>query len=51
MNFKICDTQFTEAAKKLGAQYYAPDGVHPNVGGSALIATEWMKLYNEKIAK
>ena len=43
--------KFTEAAKKLGAQYYAPDGVHPNVGGSSLIATEWMKLFNEKIAK
>ncbi len=43
--------KFNEAASKLGAEYYAPDGVHPNVGGSALIATEWMKLYNQNIAK
>ncbi len=43
--------KFNEAAKKLGVPYYAPDGVHPNIGGSALIATEWMKLFNEKIAK
>ena len=39
--------KFNEAAAKLGVQYYAPDGVHPNVGGSALIATEWMKLFTQ----
>lgn len=43
--------KFDEAVEKLGAEYYIPDGVHPNIGGSSLIATEWMKLYNEKIAK
>ena len=43
--------RFNEAAAKYGAEYFAADGVHPNVGGSSLIATEWMKLYNEKIAK
>lgn len=43
--------RFNEASAKYGAEYFAADGVHPNVGGSSLIATEWMKLYNEKIAK
>lgn len=43
--------KFNEAAAKLGAEYYAPDGVHPNIGGSSLIATEWMKLFNEKFAE
>ena len=42
---------FDSAAEKLGASYYAPDGVHPNVGGSALIATEWVKLFREQIEK
>jgi len=43
--------KFNDAAAKLGVEYYAPDGVHPNVGGSSLIATEWVKLFKENIEK
>ncbi len=49
--FLPLQAKFDEAVAKLGASYYAPDGVHPNVGGSALIATEWMKLFREQIEK
>lgn len=43
--------KFDAAVERLGAEYYVPDGVHPNVGGSALIATEWVKLFREQIEK
>ena len=42
---------FDDAVERLGVEYYIPDGVHPNVGGSALIAREWMKLFREQIEK
>ncbi|MBQ7012201.1 MAG: SGNH/GDSL hydrolase family protein [Clostridia bacterium] len=43
--------KFDDAVERIGVKYYIPDGVHPNVGGSALIATEWMKLFKEQIDK
>lgn len=43
--------KFDEATARLGVEYYAPDGVHPNIGGSSLVATEWVSLFREKIEK
>ncbi|MBQ9429134.1 MAG: SGNH/GDSL hydrolase family protein [Clostridia bacterium] len=40
---------FDRAVAAHGAACYAPDGVHPNVGGSSLIAGEWVKLFREQI--
>ena len=41
--------KFSEGEARIGSEFYAPDGVHPNVGGSALIAGEWVKLFRENI--
>ena len=38
---------FDEAYEKYGEGVVLPDGVHPNVKGSMLIANEWMKLFNK----
>ena len=43
--------KFSEGESRIGSKFYAPDGVHPNVGGSALIASEWVKLFRESIEK
>jgi lysophospholipase L1-like esterase len=43
--------KFNECAERIGGQYYTSDGVHPVVGGSALIASEWVKLFKEQIDK
>lgn len=40
---------FDDAVAKYGAACFAPDGVHPNVGGSSLLAGEWLRLFHEKI--
>ena len=40
---------FDAAVAAHGFACYAPDGVHPNVGGSSLIANEWVKLFREQI--
>ena len=41
--------KFDEAAAKFGPKPFLYDGVHPNVAGAALIAEEWLKLFNENI--
>ena len=41
--------KFDEAAAKYGAENYLYDGVHPAPAGAKLIATEWLKVFNEKI--
>lgn len=38
---------FDKAYEKYGEGAVIPDGVHPNVKGSVLIANEWIKLFNE----
>lgn len=38
-----------EVSKKFDAKYYLADGVHPNVAGAKLIATEWLKVFKEKV--
>ena len=40
---------FDEAAKSIGGKYYSVDGVHPVVGGAALIAKEWVNLFKREI--
>lgn len=40
-----------EKAEQFGANYVLVDGVHPAIGGAAIIAEEWLKLFNEKIDK
>ena len=41
--------KFNECAEKYDASLYLSDGVHPNIAGANLIATEWIKLYKDKI--
>ena len=41
--------KFSEGEARIGSEFYTPDGVHPNVGGSALIAGEWVKFFRENI--
>ncbi len=38
---------FDKAYEEYGEGAVIPDGVHPNVKGSVLIANEWIKLFNE----
>ena len=40
---------FDEAAESIGGKYYSVDGVHPVVGGAALIAKEWVNLFKREI--
>ena len=40
------DFIFKEAAKKRTPAYYAGDGVHPTKAGHALIADEWLKVWD-----
>lgn len=37
--------KMTEAAKRYGDRIVAPDGIHPNVYGSNIIAEEWLKAF------
>lgn len=37
---------FIEQSQKYGVVPYLYDGVHPNVAGANLIATEWLKIFN-----
>lgn len=39
--------KFDEAAAKYGGERYLFDGVHPTAAGAKLIATEWIKVFNE----
>lgn len=43
--------KFTEAAKNYKPEHYLFDGIHPALAGAKLIATEWLKLFEEKIKK
>lgn len=49
--FLPLQSAFDAAVEKYGAKRFAPDGVHPNVGGSSLIAGEWLKLFYSQIEK
>ena len=40
---------FDEAAESIGGKYYSVDGVHPVVGGAALIAKEWVNLFKREL--
>ena len=43
--------KLSEAAEKANATDYLVDGVHPAEAGAKLIASEWLKLFNEQIKK
>ena len=45
--FLPLQAEFDKAYEKYGEGVMVPDGVHPNVKGSVLIANEWIKLFNE----
>ena len=39
--------KFDEAKAKFGADYYTFDGVHPLAAGAKMIATEWLKAFEQ----
>ena len=39
----------SKKAAEFGAMHVLVDGVHPMIGGAAMIADEWLKLFNEKV--
>ncbi len=39
--------KFNEAAKKVSAEYWSADGVHPSVMGHELIKREWLKAFEK----
>ena len=39
--------KFDEAQAKFGADYYTFDGVHPLAAGAKMIATEWLKVFEQ----
>ena len=41
--------KFEKAQEKFGEGVYVVDGVHPTIAGAALIAEEWLKLFQEEI--
>ena len=43
--------KLSERAEKDGAVNYLFDGVHPAMAGAKLIASEWLKLFKEKIER
>ena len=45
LTFVPLQEKFDEAAEKFGGEYYLYDGVHPDVAGAALIASEWLKAF------
>ena len=40
-----------EATEREGEGSFLYDGIHPTIAGAKLIATEWLKLFKEKIEK
>ncbi len=42
--------KFDEVAAKYGVENYLFDGVHPAPAGAKLIATEWMKVFEQAMA-
>lgn len=49
--FVPLQAKFDELSEKYGVQTYLYDGVHPATAGAKLIATEWLKVFEEKIKK
>ena len=45
--FVCLQEQFNRGAEINGAEYYLSDGVHPFIGGAALIAEEWLKTFEK----
>ena len=43
--------KLSEAAAKVGAEYYLFDGIHPTPAGAKLIANEWLKAFKAEIEK
>lgn len=43
--------KMAEAAKQYGDKVVAPDGIHPNVYGSNIIAEEWLKVFRSFVSK
>lgn len=39
---------FEEAIKKAPGSYWTPDGVHPSLAGSQLMATAWLELFDSE---
>jgi len=39
---------FEEAIKKTPGSYWTPDGVHPSLAGSQLMATAWLELFDSE---
>lgn len=49
LDFLPLQEKLSEAAATSNVSEYLRDGVHPAEAGAKLIATEWLKLFNEKI--
>lgn len=49
LSFVPLQKKFDEAAEKFGGTYYLYDGVHPDVAGAALIAKEWLSVFETQI--
>ena len=45
--FVPLQAKFDELSEKYGVETYLYDGVHPATAGAKLIATEWLKVFNE----
>ena len=43
-HFWTFQKMFDEATKQAPPQYWAADGVHPTLAGSALMAQTWLKI-------
>ena len=41
-------TVFDQALEQADASYWAPDGVHPSLAGSHLMAHAWMEVFNNR---
>lgn len=48
LEFVALQEKFNQKAEEYGAQYYLYDGVHPDVAGAKLIATEWLKVFHKR---
>ncbi len=51
LTFLPLQERLEEEAAKHGAAHYLYDGVHPAPAGANLIATEWLKVFKERIEK
>lgn len=49
VTFLALQEKFERAAMNSKVEHYLYDGVHPNVLGANLIATEWIKCFKEKV--